>query len=109
MPAREGRDPKSCAPRNEQQQKEVSQMARTHVETAPERAAAGGRLAEIAQQSVPWLAGAGMALGHAAVSANCTVLQHGRCAACGSCILVVGSLAAWAIARKRRGGEFWEG
>lgn len=59
------------------------------------------------QKVLPWLAGAGMALGHAAVSANCTLPQQGRCAACGSCILVVGSLVAWAMVKKRRGDEFY--
>lgn len=59
------------------------------------------------QKVLPWLAGAGMALGHAAVSANCTVPQQGRCAACGSCILVVGSLVAWATVKKRRGDDFY--
>jgi hypothetical protein len=59
------------------------------------------------QKALPWLAGAGMALGHAAVSANCTVPQQGRCAACGSCILVVGSLVAWAMAKKARGDDFY--
>jgi hypothetical protein len=64
---------------------------------------------EAAQRLLPWLAGAGMALGHAAVSSNCTIPQQGRCAACGSCILVVGSLAAWAMARQRRGDDFYSG
>lgn len=59
------------------------------------------------QKVLPWLAGAGMALGHAAVSANCTLPQQGRCAACGSCVLVVGSLVAWAMVKKRRGDEFY--
>jgi hypothetical protein len=55
------------------------------------------------QRALPWLAGAGMAVGHAAVSANCTLPQQGRCAACGSCVLVVGALVTWAVAAKRRG------
>jgi hypothetical protein len=58
-------------------------------------------------RSVPWLAGAGMAAGHIAVSVNCSVPQQGRCAACGSCIVAVGSLVGWAIWKKRQGGEFY--
>lgn len=59
------------------------------------------------QKTLPWLAGAGMALGHAAVASSCSLPQQGRCVACGSCILVVGSLAAWALSRKHRGQEFY--
>lgn len=71
----------------------------------------GTRLLErpLVQKTLPWLAGAGMALGHAAVASNCTVPQQGRCAACGSCILVVGSLVAWAMARKGRSDDFYLG
>ena len=84
-------------------------MANLPTGSTPDQAAArADRLAAFASRSVPWLAGAGLALGHAAVSANCTVPTEGRCAACGSCILVVGSLAAWAVARQRRGGAFYE-
>ena len=63
----------------------------------------------LTQKALPWLAGTGMALGHAAVASNCTLPEQGRCAACGSCILVVGSLVAWAVARQRQGGEFYDG
>ena len=59
------------------------------------------------QKVLPWLAGAGMALGHAAVSANCSVPQQGRCVSCGSCILVVGSLVGWAVLKKRQGDDFF--
>lgn len=61
----------------------------------------------MAEKALPWLAGAGMAVGHAAVSSNCTLTAQGRCTACGSCIVVVGSLVAWATARKRRGDDFY--
>lgn len=54
------------------------------------------------QQLLPWLAGAGMALGHAAVSSNCTIPQQGRCSSCGSCVIVVGTLAFWALAKKKQ-------
>lgn len=78
--------------------------------TAPARSEPEGSWLDrpAVQRLLPWLAGAGMALGHAAVSANCTIPQQGRCAACGSCILVVGSLASWAMVKKRKGGEFYE-
>lgn len=85
-------------------------MAYQPVESRRPVARVGGALLDhpTTQKVLPWLAGAGMALGHAAVSANCTVPQQGRCAACGSCILVVGSLAAWALARKRQDRPFYE-
>jgi len=57
------------------------------------------------EKTLPWLAGAGMALGHAAVANNCT-LPSGRCSSCGSCIVVVGSLVAWAMAKQRRHGVY---
>ncbi len=56
------------------------------------------------QQLLPWLAGAGMAVGHAAVSSNCTIPQQGRCSSCGSCVIVVGTLAVWALAKQRQNG-----
>lgn len=61
----------------------------------------------MAEKALPWLAGAGMAVGHAAVSSNCTLTAQGRCTACGSCIVVVGSLVAWAMAKKKRGDDFY--
>ena len=54
-----------------------------------------------ARKALPWLGGAGMALGHAAVSSNCTIPQQGQCSSCGSCVVVVGSLVVWALAKKR--------
>ena len=68
-----------------------------------EQAAAEPTLLE---KTLPWLAGAGMALGHAAVANNCT-LPQGRCSSCGSCIVVVGSLVAWAVAKKHQHGEWY--
>ncbi len=60
------------------------------------------------QKTVPWLAGVGLAGGHAGVAARCTVPQQGVCAGCGSCAVVVASLVTWAVAaRKRRGGDFY--
>jgi len=64
-------------------------------------------IGRLVARSVPWLAGAGMAAGHIAVSVNCTVPQQGRCAACGSCIVVVGSLVGWALWKNRQGGVFY--
>lgn len=55
----------------------------------------------------PWLAGAGIAMGHAAVGANCSVPQQGRCAGCGSCIVAVGALVGWALWKKHRGENFY--
>lgn len=63
----------------------------------------------LVQKVLPWLAGVGMGLGHAVLASNCTVPQQGRCSSCGSCIVVVGSLAAWALSRRRGGRVFYEG
>ncbi|MDF9390928.1 MULTISPECIES: hypothetical protein [Methylococcus] len=62
----------------------------------------------LVRKVLPWLAGAGMGLGHAAVASNCTVPQQGRCSSCGSCIVVVGSLAVWALSRKKGQGAFYQ-
>lgn len=50
----------------------------------------------------PWLAGVGMAAGHAAVATRCTVPQQGTCVGCCSCLVVVASLATWAIQSKKK-------
>lgn len=65
------------------------------------------RTGQLLARSVPWLAGAGMAAGHIAVSVNCTVPQQGRCAACGSCIVAIGSLVGWALWKQRKGEPFY--
>ncbi len=67
------------------------------------RSAAAGLL----NRATPWLAGAGIAVGHIAVSSNCTIPQQGRCGTCGSCIVAIGSLVAWAMVKKRQGGDFF--
>jgi hypothetical protein len=78
------------------------------VEAAESPQASGMLGHPLVRKALPWLAGAGMGLGHAAVASNCTVPQQGRCSSCGSCIVVVGSLAAWALSRKRGQGAFYE-
>lgn len=65
------------------------------------------KLASYGQRLAPWLGGAGIALGHIAASVNCTVPQQGRCGACGSCVLVVGSLVGWAWAKRKRADDFY--
>ncbi len=65
-------------------------------------------LKTIWMKTAPWLAGAGLAGGHAGVATRCTVPQQGVCAGCGSCAVVVASLVTWAlVAKKRRGGDFY--
>jgi len=54
---------------------------------------------------MPWLAGAGFALGHIAVTSN-TLTTQGRCISCGSCIVALGSIVAWAKLKKRRDDFF---
>ena len=57
---------------------------------------------------MPWLAGAGFALGHIAVTSNCTLTTQGRCISCGSCVIALGSIVAWAKLKKRRSEFFVE-
>lgn len=55
---------------------------------------------------MPWMAGAGFALGHIAVTSNCTLTTQGRCISCGSCIIALGSIVAWAKFKKPHGDFF---
>ena len=57
---------------------------------------------------LPWLAGAGFAIGHIAATSSCTLPKEGRCASCGGCVLALGSLVAWAVLKKRSSGEFFQ-
>jgi hypothetical protein len=66
-----------------------------------------GKLQALWAEAAPWLAGAGIAVGHAAVGANCTVPQQGRCGACGSCIVAVGALVGWALLKQHRGEGYY--
>lgn len=49
---------------------------------------------------LPWLAGAGMALGHTLTASNCSIPKQGSCSVCGSCVLALGSLTAWALLKQ---------
>jgi hypothetical protein len=51
---------------------------------------------------MPWMAGAGFAIGHIAVTSNCTLTSQGRCSTCGSCVIALGSIVIWATFKKRR-------
>jgi len=53
-------------------------------------------------KTAPWLAGVGMAAGQAAVATRCTVPEQGTCVGCCSCLVVIGSLASWALQNKRQ-------
>ncbi len=53
------------------------------------------------QRTLPWLAGAGFALGHVALTSNCTVPREGRCSTCGSCVVALGAIVAWAVLKGR--------
>lgn len=55
----------------------------------------------------PWAAGAGIAVGHILTSSNCTIPQQGKCSTCGSCVVALGSLVAWAMIKKRQGNDFY--
>lgn len=53
-------------------------------------------------KTAPWLAGVGMAAGQAAVATRCTIPEQGTCVGCCSCLVVLGSLAGWAIQSKKQ-------
>ena len=55
----------------------------------------------ILQQALPWLAGAGFALSHIAMSGNCTLPREGRCSSCGGCVVALGTIVAWGVLKKR--------
>ncbi len=56
---------------------------------------------------VPWLAGAGFAIGHIAATTSCTLPKEGRCATCGGCVIALGSLVAWAVMKKRTDDDIY--
>lgn len=56
------------------------------------------------RKTLPWLAGAGLALGHVALTSNCTLPREGRCSTCGSCVVALGGLVAWAVLKRRADG-----
>ena len=53
-------------------------------------------------KAAPWLGGVGMAVGQAAVATRCTVPEQGTCVGCCSCLVLIGSLATWAIHAKKQ-------
>ncbi|HEB93425.1 MAG TPA: hypothetical protein ENI94_08160 [Gammaproteobacteria bacterium] len=53
------------------------------------------------QQALPWLAGAGFALSHVALTSNCTVPREGHCSTCGSCVVALGAIVAWAVLKNK--------
>ncbi len=58
-------------------------------------------------KAAPWAAGAGIAIGHVLTSSNCTLPKQGLCTSCGSCVVALGSLVAWAMIKKRQGNDFY--
>ncbi len=58
-------------------------------------------------KAAPWMAGAGIAVGHILTSSNCTIPKQGLCSTCGSCVVALGSLVAWAMIKKRQGDDFY--
>ena len=59
-------------------------------------------------RTAPWLAGAGLALGHIATTSNCTLPQQGRCSTCGSCIIALGALVTWAVLKKTKDDDLYQ-
>lgn len=58
-------------------------------------------------KALPWLAGAGIAGGQILVASNCSVTSQGRCSACGSCVIAIGSLVSWSYLRRNQADEFY--
>jgi len=54
------------------------------------------------------LVGVGMALGHIATTSNCTLPQQGRCSTCGSCVIALGTLVAWAVLKKSKDSDLYQ-
>ncbi len=57
------------------------------------------------QLALPWVAGAGIAVGHLLTSTNCSVPKQGSCSACGSCVVALGSLTAWALLKQKQANK----
>ncbi len=60
-----------------------------------------GRPKQIINRALPWLAGAGFALSHIALTSQCTVPREGRCSTCGSCVVALGVIVAWAVLKNK--------
>lgn len=59
------------------------------------------RLKATAERVLPWVAGAGFAASHIALTTNCTIPREGRCSTCGSCVVALASIVGWALVKKR--------
>lgn len=57
-------------------------------------------------KAMPWMTGAGFAIGHIAVTSNCTLTTQGRCVSCGSCVIALISIVSWAKF-KRKNNDFF--
>lgn len=59
--------------------------------------------------AAPWMAGVGIAVGHVLTGTNCSIPKQGSCSACGSCVVALGSLTAWAVIKQRTSDQpFYE-
>jgi len=58
------------------------------------------------ERVMPWMAGAGFAFGHIAMTSSCTLTTQGRCISCGGCVVALVSIVAWAKTKKQ-GGDFF--
>lgn len=54
------------------------------------------------EKILPWLAGASFAVGHIALTSNCTLTTQGRCISCGGCVIALASIVVWAKLKKSR-------
>lgn len=60
------------------------------------------------EKLLPWMAGAGFAVGQIIISTNCTVPQQGRCSSCGGCVVAVAAIVGWALHKKKHGNGFYD-
>ena len=65
------------------------------------------RIPAVLVKALPWLAGAGFAAGQILASTNCTIPEQGRCSTCGSCVIALGSLVVWGVARNKDKDDFF--
>ena len=60
------------------------------------------------EKLLPWFAGAGLAVSHIVVSSNCTVPKSGHCSSCGSCVVALTTIVAWALHKRRCGNGLYD-
>ncbi|HFD12418.1 MAG TPA: hypothetical protein ENJ32_08120 [Crenotrichaceae bacterium] len=85
----------------------MNKLKDSHQQTPTSIAAEAKDKATLINQLMPWLAGAGFAIGNSVASTSCTVPQQGKCAGCGGCVIALGALVSWALRNQSKGKEFY--